>query len=138
VGVGFFDGQLHFTNANVYPDLAPPDEPAAQGAIFSNSGLTLLTPLADSIDFFNTQTGTLRGRLLMPEFLPVGNTYGGVIALDPNQQTIYAISSSGLTIVTLPSTVDQVTPFAWPNIAKPSTSSSHSLSGMPKARPIQF
>ena len=30
VGIGFFDGQLHYTNANVYPDLAPPDEPAAR------------------------------------------------------------------------------------------------------------
>ena len=138
IAVGFFDSELHFTNVNVYPDLAPPDQPPAQGAIFSNSGLTLLTPLSDSIDFFNTQTGTLRGRLLMPELLPIGNTYAGVIALDPNQQTIYAISSSGLTVVTLPSVVDQITPFAWPYVAKPSTSSSHSLSGMSKARPIQF
>jgi len=119
VGVGFFDGELHFLNANVYPGLAPPDQPPAQGALFGNSGQTLLTPLADSIDFFNTQTGTLRSRLLMPELLPVGNTYAGVIALDPNQQTIYAISASGLTVVTLPSTVDQLTPFPWPYVARP-------------------
>jgi hypothetical protein len=138
VAVGLFDGELHFTNTNIYPDLAPPDQPPAQGAIFSTSGLTILTPLADTIDFFNTQTGTLRGRLLMPELLPIGNTYAGVIALDPNQQTIYAISASGLTVVTLPSVVDQLTPFAWPNVAKSSTSSVHSLSRMSKARTIQF
>lgn len=119
VAVGFFDSELHFLNANVYPGLAPPDEPPAQGALFSNSGQTLLTPLADSIDFFNMQTGTLSSRLLMPELLPVGNTYAGVIELDPNQQTIYAISASGLTVVTLPSTVDQLTPFPWPYVARP-------------------
>jgi hypothetical protein len=135
ISAGFFDEQLHFTNVNVYPDLAPPDEPPAQGAIFSESGLTLLTPLSDTIDFFNSQTGTLRGRLLMPELLPVGNTYAGVIALDPNQETIYAISSSGLTVVTLPSTVDEITPFPWPYVAKPSGGSP---SGRAKAGAIQF
>jgi len=138
VAAGFFNGNLQFTNVTVYPDLAPPDQPPSQGAIFSASGLTLLTPLSDSIDFFNSQTGTLRGRLLMPELLPVGSTYSGVIALDPDQKTIYAISASGLTVVTLPSGVDQLRPFAWPNIAKPSTSSSNSLSGKSKARTIQF
>jgi hypothetical protein len=92
--------------------------PFCTGAIFSASGLTLLAPLADSIDFFSSQTATLQGRLLMPELLPIGDLTSGVIALDPNQQTIYAISASGLTVATLPSSVDQVTPFAWPYIAK--------------------
>lgn len=140
VGVGFFDGQLHFTNWNVYPDLAPPDLPAAQGAIFSNSGLTLLTPLGDSIDFFDTQTGTLRGRLLMPSLLPLAGAGAGtpaVIALDPNQQTIYAITASGLAIVTLPSVVDQITPPAWPYVAKP-PSSAPMFSGKRKAGALHF
>jgi hypothetical protein len=35
-------------------------------------------------------------------------TSAGVIALDPNQQTIYAISQSGLTVLNLPSVVDQI------------------------------
>ncbi|MGE5052944.1 MAG: hypothetical protein ACM3WP_02175 [Acidobacteriota bacterium] len=138
-GVAFFDEQLHFTNRNVYPDLATPDAPAAQGAIFSNSGLTLLTPLVDSIDFFNTQTGTLRGRLLMPSLLPIlpgGGGTPGVIALDPNQQTIYAISASGLSVVTLPSVVDQITPPAWPYVAKPATSAPM-FSGKRKAGALQ-
>ena len=119
VAAALFDGGLHFTNATVYPDLAPPDQPFAMGAIFSPSGLTLLSPLADSIDFFSTRTGTLRGRLLMPELSPIGDLTSGVIALDPNQQTIYAISASGLTVVTLPSVVDQITPFPWPYVTKP-------------------
>jgi hypothetical protein len=122
VAAGFFDGALHFTNATVYPDLAPPDQPFCNGAIFSASGLTLLSPLGDSIDFFKVQTATLRGRLLTPEPLPVGNATSGVIALDPNQQTIYAISASGLSVLTLPSVVDQITPFPWPYVAKPSHS----------------
>ena len=114
VAAGFFDSGLHFTNATVYPDLAPPDAPFCTGAMFSASGLTLLAPLEDSIDFFSTQTATLQGRLLMPELSPVGDRTSGAIALDPNQQTIYAISASGLTVATLPSTVDQIRPFPWP------------------------
>jgi len=123
VVAAFFDGNLHFTNVTVYPDLAPPDAPFCTGAMFSASGLTLLAPLADSIDFFSTQTATLQGRLLMPELLPTGDLTSGAIALDPNQQTIYAISASGLTVATFPSIVDQITPFPWPYVAK----SSHSI-----------
>jgi hypothetical protein len=123
VAAGFFDSGLHFTNATVYPDLAPPDAPFCTGAMFSASGLTLLAPLEDSIDFFSTQTATLQGRLLMPELSPVGDLTSGAIALDPNQQTIYAISTSGLTVATLPSTVDQIRPFPWPYVIK----SSHSV-----------
>lgn len=119
----FFDNAAHFTNATVYPDLAPPDQSFCMGAIFSNSESTMLSPLADSIDFFSTKTATLQGRLLMPELMPVGDLTSGVIALDPNQQTIYAVSASGLTVVTLPTTVDDVTPFPWPYISKPSHAS---------------
>jgi hypothetical protein len=119
IAAGLFDQGLHFTNATIYPDLAPPDQPFCTGAIFSASGRTLLSPLSDSIDFFDTQTGTLRGRLLTPEPLPTGGepvatTSAGVIALDPNQQTIYAISQSGLTVLNLASIVDQIMPFPWP------------------------
>lgn len=123
MAAAFFDKSLHFINATVYPDLAPPDQPFSMGAVFSDSEMTMLSPLADSIDFFSTQTATLQGRLLMPELLPVGDLTSGVIALDPNQQTIYAISASGLSVVTLPSVVDDVTPFPWPHIAQsPQTS----------------
>jgi hypothetical protein len=127
VAAAFFDENLHYINATVYPDLAPPDQPFSTGAIFSASGQTLLTPLADSIDFFNTHTATLQGRLLMPESLPVGDASAGTIALDPNQETIYAISSSGLTVVTLPSTVDEITPPLWPDIAPRSHSASFAV-----------
>src|SRR5207245_5673456 len=112
--------QYSFTNATVYPDLAPPDAPFCTGAMFSASGLTLLAPLEDSIDFFSTQTATLQGRLLMPELSPVGDRTSGAIALDPNQQTIYAISASGLTVATLPSTVEQLRPFPSPYVPESS------------------
>src|SRR6266446_4747284 len=35
VAIRLFDGTLHFTNATVYPDLAPPDQPFCTGTIFS-------------------------------------------------------------------------------------------------------
>jgi hypothetical protein len=113
----FFDEQLHFLNALVYPDLAYPDGVPCLGAMFSASGKTLLVPLGDSIDFTDTATGKLRGRLMTAEFLPVINypiTWSGNLAMDPTEQTIYAISASGLTVFKLPMPVDQVQPPIWP------------------------
>ncbi len=120
VAVGLFDGTLHFTNATVYPDLAPPDQAFCTGAIFSSSGQTLLSPLSDSIDFFSTATGKMIARLAIPDLLPTGNASAGVLAMDPSEQTIYAISASGVTVLLLPSTVDQITPFPWPHVTMPS------------------
>src|SRR5439155_11400046 len=120
VVTGLFDGGLHFTNATVYPDLAPPDQPFCIGAMLSTSGRTLLSPLSDSIDFFSTTTGKMIARLAMPDLLPTGDAFAGVLALDPNEQTIYAISASGLSVLMLPSTVDQIAPFPWPHVATPS------------------
>lgn len=134
IAAAFFDSGLHFTNVTVYPDLAPPDQSFCMGAIFSNSEQTMLSPLADSIDFFSTATATLQGRLLMPEPLPVADLTSGVIALDPNQQTIYAISASGLTVVTLPSVVDDVAPFPWPYISRPGQLSA--LGGRTRLKPL--
>jgi len=122
VAIGLFDGTLHFTNATVYPDLAPPDQPFCTGTIFSASGQTLISPLSDSIDFFNTTTGKMIARLATPNLLPTGDASAGVLALSPNEQTIYAISASGLDVLVLPSTVDQITPFPWPHVAAPSNS----------------
>lgn len=118
---GFFDEQLHYLNEVVYPDLAPPDTPQSLGALFSSSGQTLIVPMGDSIDFFNSSTGTLRGRLLTPEALPVVNSYipsTGIIAIDPTNTIIYAISASGLTVLTLPEPVDQITPPVWPYVLR--------------------
>jgi hypothetical protein len=116
VVIGFFDDQLHYLNANVYPDLAPPDALQSLGAIFSPSGKTLVVPLGDSIDFVDSTKGTLRGRLLTPEPLPVlpQGLVTATIAMDPTAETIYAISTSGLTVLKLPSPVDQLVPPVWP------------------------
>jgi hypothetical protein len=119
VAAAFLDQNFHFTNATVYPDLAPPDQPFTTGAVFSTSGQTLVVPLADSIDFFDVETGRLRSRLLTPELLPIGDASSGAIVLDPNQQNIYAISASGLSVLTLPSSVDQLAPFPWPYTTRP-------------------
>ena len=120
VAIRLFDGTLHFTNATVYPDLAPPDQPFCTGTIFSASGQTLMSPLSDSIDFFNTTTRKMIGQLAAPGLLPTGDASAGVLALNPNEQTIYAISASGLNVLVLPSTVDQIAPFPWPHVAAPS------------------
>ena len=85
------------------------------------------------IDFFGTLTATLQGRLLMPEALPLGTASSGAIALDPNQQTIYAISASGLTVVTLPSVVDQIAPPKSPGVARHSLLSSFAVGGQSRA-----
>lgn len=119
VAIAFFDGSSRFTNTNVYPDLAPPDEAQVQGAFYSTSGKTFLSPLANSIDFFDTETGTLRGRLLTPDLLLVGNLQVGnfhpaAIALDPNQQTILCHLSLRTFGYDSTDFLDQITPFGLP------------------------
>jgi hypothetical protein len=107
----FWDQNLHLLNYTFYPDLAPPDAEPALGAIFSPGGHTLLAPTGDAIEFFDSQTGALRSRLLSPEPMPV-ITYPspspGGIALEPTGQTIYAVSDSGVTVFKLPAPVDQI------------------------------
>lgn len=114
--VGFFDEQVHFLNATIYPDLAPPDAIQASGGVFSPGGSVLLQPVVNGIEFFDAKTGKLRARLMTPEPLskltfPQPSTG---VALDPTGQTIYAISTSGLVIITLPTPVDQLAAVNWP------------------------
>jgi hypothetical protein len=114
--VGFFDEQVHFLNATVYPDLAPPDSLQAEGGIFSPGGTVLLQPVFDAIELFDTKTGKLRARLMTPEplvkltfpILSVG------VAVNPTGQTICAISTSGLTLFHLSTPVDQLAATIWP------------------------
>ena len=50
-------------------------------------------------------------------------TSSGVIALDATETVIYAVTASGLTVMTLPHSVDQITPTAWPDFGRLKTSS---------------
>ncbi|HEV7553696.1 MAG TPA: hypothetical protein VGP65_18585, partial [Candidatus Angelobacter sp.] len=120
----FFDSQLHLINATTYPDLAPPDAVQAEGAIFSPAGSVLLQPMLNAIEFFDTSSGQLRARMMMPEPLvnktiPFASTG---VAVDPSGQTVFVISASGLTLIHLPTPIDQLGGVAWP------LSTSHSFS----------
>jgi hypothetical protein len=58
-------------------------------------------------------------RLMTPEELHVlvypEGAVAPVLTLDPLGQTIYAISRSGLTVITLPAPLDQLSPVQWPS-----------------------
>jgi hypothetical protein len=75
-------------------------------------------PLGDSIEFWIAAQGTLLGRLMTPEELQVWAypevAVSPLIALDPSGQTIYAVSASGLTVLTLPEPLDQMPAVQWP------------------------
>ena len=115
--VGFFDSNLHYLNTNVYPDFSPPDDTGVLGATFSPGGKVLLVPLGNSIELWDAARGTLVGRLMTPEELHVlvypEGAVTPVLALDQMGRTIYAISASGLTVITLPEPLDQLSPFQW-------------------------
>jgi hypothetical protein len=118
-GIGFFDADLHYLNTNVYPPTSPPDDTGVLGATFSPGGKVLVMPLGDSIEFWNASTGTLLGRLMTPEELQVVNYAMDVqaapaLALDSAGQTIFALSASGLSVLPLPQTLDQMSPAPWP------------------------
>jgi hypothetical protein len=116
-GADILDEQLHFRNATVEPDFAQSDAEASQGAAFTPSGRTLVVPTQDSIEFFDPITGRLRDRLMTPELLSaveVPPSSLADMAMDVSGQTIFAISPSGLTVMTLPAPADQLQPGVWP------------------------
>jgi hypothetical protein len=115
--VGFFNSSLQYLNANVYPELSPPDDTGVLGATFSPGGQVLVVALGDSIELWDAALGTLRARLMTPEELhllvyPEGSV-APVIALDSTGQTIYAMSASGLTVLSLPQPMDQIPNMNW-------------------------
>lgn len=113
-GVGFFDSALHYLNTNVYPAFSPPDDQGAIGATYSAGGKVLEVPLGDSVEFWDTATGTLRARLMTPEELQTPPSHpdfaGPTVALDPTGETIFAVSVSGMTELNL----DQMPSMPWP------------------------
>jgi hypothetical protein len=125
--VGFFDSALHYLNSNAYPLVSPPDDTGVIGATYSPGGKVLVMPLGDSIEFWNASSGTLLGRLMTPEELQVA-TYATIgpdapmLALDSAGQTIFVLSASGLTVLPLAQTLDQMSPTQWPvNIVNSNT-----------------
>ena len=135
--VGFFDSSLHFLNLNEYPEFSPPDDSGVPGVTFSPGGKVLVVPLGDSIEFWDASHGTLRARLMTPEELHVlvypEGPVAPMIALDSTGQTIYAISASGLTVLTLPEPLDQMAPAQWP-LSRPSGSVRPELHGLLASR----
>ena len=115
----FYNSSAQYINANVYPDFSPPDDSSVIGATFSPAGKVLVVPLGDSIEFWSAAQGTLLSRLMTPEELHVWAypevAVSPLLALDSAGQTIYAVSSSGLTVLTLPEPLDQMPATQWPS-----------------------
>jgi len=115
--VGFYNPAMNLLNLTVYPLASPPDDTQVLGSTFSPGGKVIVSPLGDSIEFWDTSTGTLRARLMTPEELNVFSypelSVAPQIALDPTGQTIYAISTSGLTVLQLPQPVDNLPLSPW-------------------------
>ena len=114
--VGFFDPELHYLTSNAYPDLGLANGVPSIGALYSPKGHVLILTSGDAVDFFDTETGTLRARLLSPEPLltmtfPV--VRGGSIVVDPSGRTIYALSSSGISVMRLTTDVDSLPQQVW-------------------------
>lgn len=115
--VFFFDSTSNISNTNVYPDLSPPTDGVVLGAAYSPQGKVLVVGLGNSIEFWDTAQGTLRGRLMTPEELQIlvfPNPWLPVMALDSAGQTIYAVSASGVTVLKLPTPLDQMPAAQWP------------------------
>ena len=122
-------------NTNVYPVLQGPDDSGVLGPAYSPGGKALVMPL-DSIEIWNTATGTLLARLMTPEELqklvyPEG-AVAPMIALDSTGQTIFAASASGITVIELPAPLDQMPDRQWPafplSVKAPQSSGYHLLS----------
>jgi len=114
-GIGFFDAGLRIVNDNVYPDFSSPGTSGMGGAIYSPAGKVLVVPLQDGLEFWDADKGTLEARLLAPEpLMPSANAVKTSLAMDPTGSTVYALSSSGVTVIPLPEKLDQMSPQIWP------------------------
>ena len=78
----------------------------------------LLVPLGDSIELWDTHSGKLRARLMVPEELQTlaypENAVAPMVALNASGNTIFAVSKSGITVIPLPEAMDQIPPMQWP------------------------
>ena len=123
--VGFYNQNMNAMNFTVYPIVSPPDDTSVLGAIFSPTAKTIVTAIGDSIEFWDVSTGLLRGRLMTPEELhPFAYPEGSEapqIALDSAAKTIFAISASGLTVMSLPEPVDNLPAAPWMRSYKPAS-----------------
>lgn len=122
---GFFDSSLHYLNANVYPQLAPPDAPAILGSIYSPGGRVLVVPLEDSLEVWDATTGDLRAHFLLPETLQwATGAASPSLAVDPTGNTVYAASAVGVVVISLPDPLDQIPAESWPSSYLPEASAS--------------
>jgi hypothetical protein len=131
------DPALHLLNFNVYPEASEPLAPPSTGPTYSPGGKVVVTPLTDSIEFWDARFATLRGRLMTPEPLTLSQRSTTMqvptITLDGAGQTIYAISKSGITVMRLPESVDSMPTYAWPNLGSaPSGANGSAHSGTRK------
>ena len=135
--VGFHNPSMNLLNVTVYPFVSPPDDSQVLGSTFSPEGKVVVAPLGDSIEFWDTSTGTLRARLMTPERLNVFAYPEGPaapqIALDPTGQMIFALSASGLTVMKLPEPVDNL-PFGPWAMSRRAPAQRHEFSGGIAAR----
>ena len=118
----FIDGQLHLVNKVQYPDLALPMTPAITGVLFSPKGMVYLIPRLNTIDLISVVTGTMIGRIALPEptitlTQNVDVHYG--LAVDPTGQSIFALTASGITVIQLPQSVDGLSLPLWPYVRAP-------------------
>ncbi len=117
--VAFFDPSLHYLNMTEYPLLSAPSDLFVYGPQYSPRNKVLVVALGNSIEFWDTATGTLRSLLMTPEELqtPVAplSTSGGLLALDAAGQTIFAVSASGITVLKMPEAIDDMPLFSWVN-----------------------
>jgi hypothetical protein len=115
--VGFYNSAMNLLNFNVYPLVSQPDDVQVLGSVFSPGGKVLVVPLGDSIEFWDAASGTLRARLATPEELNILVYPEGPVppqmALDATGQMIFAISASGLTVLRLPETIDNLPGNPW-------------------------
>jgi hypothetical protein len=117
-----FNQQLSFVSTNVYPTYVRLTGTGVLGATISPGGSVLVAPLGDSIDFWDFPTGKLRARMITPEPLQTyaypENAVAPVLAMNTAGDTLYVASKSGLTILPLPTALDNLPTMAWPEVLR--------------------
>lgn len=105
------DDQLNWFGVPVYPDFAPVTSRADWGVALTHSGKLYVVPRQDAIEVFDVSTGTLRLRIALPEPLLTPQNVAVVkhaIVLDDQEENIFVLSASGITVIRLPVPLEQM------------------------------
>jgi hypothetical protein len=94
----FFDRTFALTGVATLPDYVPGGPIVSAGQLDPTGALDFV-PVSGAVDVFDTVNGIFRMRIPLPE--AVSSSLGNVMLFDDDNQTLYALTQSGMEVLSL-------------------------------------